>query len=242
MVKNKDFFYLQYDKINWTNQEKTKINYFLYKSLIKNIILKEKDGEIKLFDIGFGIGSFIKMLQKSLKRKYKKVVLEGCEPSKKNYEYAMKKVLRTKKRVQTKLYNTTFLKTKTNEKFDFISSIYTFTNFMSEELQETARKTYSMLNKGGKFILVVGNEPYLKEKLESKKDLFIEKNKINLGNKKYEETLFYSEIPKIGKVIDYNRNESFYVDLFEKEKFNLIQKSILNDHGFVATIFTFEKN
>ena len=99
-----------------------------------------------------------------------------------------------------------------------------------------------MLNKQGKFILVVGNEKYLKEKLKSKKDLFIEKNIINLGNKKYKETLFYSEIPKIGTIIDYHRNESFYTNLLKKEKIHLVQKRILNDKGLIATILIFEKN
>ena len=29
-MKNKEFFYLQYDKLAWENQEKTKINTLVY--------------------------------------------------------------------------------------------------------------------------------------------------------------------------------------------------------------------
>lgn len=62
MKKNRDFFYLQYNKIDWKNQEKTKINYFINEYIIDNIILKHQEESISLFDIGFGIGFFIKML------------------------------------------------------------------------------------------------------------------------------------------------------------------------------------
>ena len=53
-MKNKNFFYLQYDKINWPNQEKTKINSFVNNFIIQEIILKKKGDEIKIFDIGLG--------------------------------------------------------------------------------------------------------------------------------------------------------------------------------------------
>ena len=98
-----------------------------------------------------------------------------------------------------------------------------------------------MLDEKGKFILVVANEKFLEEKLKSKKDLFIEKNIINFNGKKYKEFLHYSEIPEIGKVIDYNREELFYLDLFKKHNFELIQKRDLNDNGFICTIFVFGK-
>ena len=99
-----------------------------------------------------------------------------------------------------------------------------------------------MLKEKGKFILVVADEKYLKNKLKSKKDLFIERNNIKLNNKNYQEILHYSEIPKIGTVIDYNREENYYLDLFKANKFKLIKKENFNDNGFIATIFTFEKN
>ncbi len=242
-MKNKDFFYLQYDKINWENQEKTEINSLVNKFIIKEIILKKKDKSTKIFDIGFGIGSFIKMLYHELIKSYKDIVIEGCEPSIKNYNYFVKKKP-TSIRDDTKLktYNKTFLKIQTEERFDFITAIYVFPHFGFDELEATAKKIYSMLNKEGKFILVVANEKYLKEKLRDKRDLFIEKNTIYLNGKNYEELLHYSDIPKIGKVIDYNREEKFYIDLFEKNKFKLNNKKDLNDGGFICTIFIFEKS
>ena len=98
-----------------------------------------------------------------------------------------------------------------------------------------------MLDKTGVFVLVVADEKYLKEKLRSKKDLFIEENTIDFGRKKYREVLHYSEIPEIGKVIDYNREEAFYVDLFKGNKFELESKNSLNDNGFICTVFVFKK-
>ena len=96
-------------------------------------------------------------------------------------------------------------------------------------------------NEDGRFILVVANEKYLNDKLRAKKDLFIEKSRVNFQNKKYEEVLHYSEIPQIGTVIDYNREEKLYIDLFKKNGFTLIKKKNLDDNGFICTIFVFAK-
>lgn len=240
-MKNKNFFYQQYNKINWENQEKTKINSFIYNFIIKEIILKKKGRNIKIFDIGFGIGFFIKMLYRSLNEAYEEIVFEGCEPSEKNYNYFTKKPLNFRKDARLRTYNRTFLNTQIDEKFDFVTAIYVFPHFVSEELEETAKKIYSMLEQNCKFILVVANETYLEEKLKSKKDLFIEKSIIEFDGKKYKEVLHYSDIPQIGKVIDYNREEQFYIDLFGKNGFGLIQKKDLDDKGFICTIFVFQK-
>lgn len=240
-MKNKNFFYQQYEKINWENQEKTKINSFVNNFIIQEIISKQKGSSIKVFDIGFGIGFFIKMLYKSLSPIYKNIVIEGCEPSAKNYNYFIKKPLNFRKGVQLKTHNNTFLNTKTDEKFDFITAIYVFPHFVSEELGETAKKINLMLKQSGKFILVVANETYIEEKLKSMKDLFIERNAVEFDGKKYKEVLHYSDIPKIGKLIDYNREEQFYPDLFKKYGFKLNQKKDLDDSGFICTVFVFQK-
>lgn len=241
-MKNKNFFYLQYDKINWENQEKTKINSTVNNYIIKKIILKKGDSDIKIFDIGFGIGFFLKRLYLQLVKKYKSISIEGCEPSIKNYEYFIKKKpLKVKGTTELKTYSKTFLEVRTDKKFDFITAIYVFPHFLLDNLEETARKIYTMLNENGKFILVVANERYIKEKLKTQKDLFIEKNIIEFNSKEYKEILHYSDIPKIGKVIDYNREESFYIDLFTKNNFRLVQRKDLNDAGFICTIFVFEK-
>lgn len=44
-MKNKDFFYLQYNKINWKNQTETKINSFI--------------NNISIFDNGFVCTLFV---------------------------------------------------------------------------------------------------------------------------------------------------------------------------------------
>ena len=98
-----------------------------------------------------------------------------------------------------------------------------------------------MLEQDGKFILVVANETYIEEKLKSLKDLFIERNTVELDGKKYREILHYSDIPKIGKLIDYNREEQFYPSLFKKYGLELNIKKDLNDSGFICTVFVFKK-
>lgn len=239
-MKNKEFFYLQYDKVNWQNQEKTKINSFVNDFIIQNIIAKKQGDDIKVFDIGFGIGFFLQMLQKNIAKIFKNIILEGCEPSRKNYEYCKSKPV-TLKNTKLKIFNTDFLHTNTDTKFDFITSIYVFPHFVSNELNEVAKKIKSMLNNEGQFILVVANEKYVEKKLSSKKDLFLEKNTIEFEGKKYKEVLHYSEIPHIGTIIDYNREEKFYLDLFKKNGFDLDLKKDLNDNGFICTIFVFSK-
>lgn len=239
-MKNKNFFYLQYDKINWANQENTKINSLVNNYIIKNIILKKKSPSIRVFDIGFGIGFFMNMLKKLLKPLDRNMVIEGCEPSKKNYEY-FKKHLDAKDGHVFKTYNSTFLNTRTKELFDFITAIYVFPHILIEDLEKTVQKINAMLKEGGKFVLVVANETYLKNKLRTMKDLFIEKNSVQFGGKKYDEVLHYSDIPEIGKVIDYNREEQFYIDIFKNNNFKLTKKMNLDDNGFVCTVFVFEK-
>lgn len=241
-MKNKNFFYLQYNKINWENQEKTKINSFVNNFIIKEIILKKKDPSIKIFDIGFGIGFFIKMLCLDLAKSYKNITIEGCDPSDKNYSYFIKNPIKIKKNIKLKTYNKTFQDVQTNEKFDFITAVYVFPHFGFDDLQKIAQKIYSMLDKKGRFILVVANEKYLEEKLKDKRDLSIENNIIEMDRKKYKELLHYSDVPKIGKIIDYNREEQLYLDLFEKNNFKLDKKRDLNDSGFICTVFVFEKN
>ena len=241
-MKNKNFFYQQYEKINWENQEKTKINSFVSNFIIKEIISKNKTSTIRVFDIGFGIGFFIKMLYHNLTKFYKDITLAGCEPSDKNYNYfAKKKPLIVRKDVKLKIYHNTFQDVQTNDSFDFITAIYVFPHFSSEDLEKVTQKIYTMLSEKGKFILVVANEKYLEEKLKDKRDLFIENNIIKIDYKEYKEVLHYSDIPQISKLIDYNREERYYLDLFEKEGFELIQKKYLDDSGFICTIFVFEK-
>ncbi len=235
-MKNKDFFYLQYNKINWKNQEKTKINSFINNYIIQNVISKYPGNNIAIFDIGFGIGFFFKMLLPFLQKKYKNIVLEGCEPSKVNYEYFEEYIGK-----EVKGFKKTFQTVKTDTKFDFITAIYVFPHFLSEDLEEIVKKIYLMLKTEGKFVLVLADDKYLKNKLTTEKDLYIEKYKITYNGKKYKEVLHYSDIPQIGKIIDYNREKTYYLDLFKNNKFRLDKKEILEDNGFVCTLFIFKK-
>lgn len=242
-MKNKDFFYLQYDKVCWKNQEKTKINFFINDYIIREIILKHKGNNISIFDIGFGIGYFFRMLLSKIKGKYKNIVIEGCEPSQVNYNYFLKK--RPKKLPAGVVINTfksTFQDFQTDNKFDFVTAIYVFSVFLLEDLDDVVRKIYSMLKNEGKFILVLAEEKYLENKLKIKKDLFIEKRNITYKGKKFKEFLHYSDIPKIGKIIDCNREEAFYIYLFQNNNFKLSKKENLEHNGFVFTLYVFEKN
>lgn len=242
IIKNKNFFYLQYNKINWKNQEKTKINAFISNYIIQNIILNSKDDSITIFDIGLGIGFFIKMLLNSLRGRYKKIIIEGCDPSKVNYGYFLTKKPKTLGcGIILNTQQKTFQDVETKTKFDFITAIYVFPHFLFEELETIIRKIFSMLKMKGKFILVLADEKYLEDKLKTEKDLFIETRDITYNGKKYKEILHYSDIPKIGKIIDYNREEKFYIDLFENNKFTLSHKENINDSGFICTLFVFEK-
>jgi len=241
-MKNKEFFYQQYEKINWENQEKTKINSFVNNLIIEDIILKKTSSNIKIFDIGLGIGFFIKRLYRRLGKSYKNITLSGCEPSDKNYDYFVKKKpINERKNVKLKFYKNTFQNVRVDEKFDFITAIYVFPHFSQEDLRDVVKKINLMLEDDGKFVLVVANEEYIKDKLRSKKDLFIENNIIEINGNKYKEVLHYSDIPKIGKIIDYNREEKYYIDLFRKNNLKLIQKKHFDDNGFICTIFVFEK-
>ena len=233
-MKNSDFFFQQYDKIDWTNQDKTHINESVNRFVIDEISSK-KDAPFKLFDIGSGIGFFIRML----KQKYADgIQIFGCEPSKKSYDYFIKKSLDMSNVV---IYPTSFQDFKTKDKFDFVTAIYVFPHFVEKDLVQVIKKIFGMLKLGGEFIIVVSNEEYLRKKLETKKDLFIEKNVVKYKNKEYKEYLHYVEIPEMGTVIDYDREEDYYRDLIEDNGLKLIKKDKIKSDEYVCTIFTFKK-
>jgi len=240
-MKNRDFFYLQYNKINWANQEKTHINERINKFVIDEIILKHTGEDISVFDIGFGIGFFLKELYGKLSGKFVHIILAGCEPSQTNYRHFADNLLQETSSLSFDISNETFENARPEARFDFITAIYVFPHFLATYLPSVVQKISSLLKEQGKFILVVANEKYLQEKLRSEKDLFIEKSMIEFNGKQYEEVLHYSDIPDIGKVIDYNREERFYLDLFQANAFILADKREVNDNGFLCSVFVFEK-
>lgn len=238
-MKNKKFFFLQYNKINWRNQEKTRINERINEHIVDNVLSKHDDSSLSLYDIGFGIGFFFKIITEKLEDKFSSLILSGCEPSRDNFEYFNDSNFQNKHHLDVE--ESPFLNANIQNQYDFASAIYVFPHFTSDDLEDVVQKIYSILKPKGKFILVVANEEYIKNKLDKEKDLFIETNVLQLNGKEYEETLHYSEIPEIGKLIDYNREEDFYIDLFNENGFELSTKETFDDNGFLATLFVFEK-
>lgn len=240
-MKNRDFFHLQYNKINWANQEKTRINQRINEYLIDEIISKHANKEIAVFDIGFGVGFFIRMLHQKLRGKFELIILAGCEPSRVNYQYFANNLPEETNGISLQIFKETFENVQSGGQFDFITAIYVFPHFLAAHLPSIVQKIASLLKEHGRFILVVANEKYLKEKLSTEKDLFIEKSKVEFNGRQYEEVLHYSDIPDIGKVIDINREERFYTDLFEANSFVLADKKEVDDNGFLCNVFVFEK-
>lgn len=241
-MKNKKFFYQQYDTIEWKNQEKTKLNAFINDYLADRIVSEVKSSRIRLFDIGFGIGFFFRQILPKLQAMFSDIELAGCEPSVKNFtHFSESGVSSTSKKVSLNMINSPFLESETKGKFDVVTAIYVFPHIISDEVDAVAKRIHDMLDDRGRFFLVLANGDYLKEKLATQRDLFIEENVIEYRGKQYKEFLHYSNIPEIGKVIDYNRDEAFYEDVFTSNGFTVADKAILNDYGFVCTVFTFQK-
>lgn len=241
-MKNRHFFYLQYNKIDWKNQLNTKINSYIYRQIIEDVLLKYRGDSISVFDLGFGIGFFLNMLIRALPARFSKVILSGCEPSTVNFENRLPlERLAKLKGVKVSLHRSMFQQLQTKDKFDFLVSTYVFPSFILDDLNDVTARAYKMIKPGGKFILVVANEKYLEEKIRLEKDLSIEVQEAKLNGKRYKEILNYAEIPKIGKVVDYNREERLYYDLFKKHGFRLSKRSVLNDHGFICTMLIFSK-
>ena len=234
-MKNRDFFYQQYDKINWANQDKTNLNIAVYKFVIDEIVSKSKR-PFTLFEIGSGIGFFIKMLKE---RFGNEITIEGCEPSQKSYDHFAKN---DEGKESATIYRNTFQELDISKTFDFITAVYVFPHFIEADLGAIARKIVAMLNPNGKLVIVVSNEEYLRKKLETKKDLFIEQNAIEFKGKKYKEYLHYVEIPDMGTVIDYDREEDYYKDILEDAGLKLIEKKNITSDEYVCTIFSFEKD
>ena len=176
--------------------EKTKVNFEIFKA-IGRYIKSQHRGPLAIFDIGCGIGSLFDLLTHEL-RKQNDVIFEGCEPSAVNYGYFLKKAQSTfKKSTKITVKNTDFLSVITKTKFDFITAVYVFPHFIAEQLPMTARKIHTMLKSHGRFLLVVANESYLRNRLQSEKKIFIEKNTLLFHKRKFEEWMHYSDIRQL---------------------------------------------
>jgi cyclopropane fatty-acyl-phospholipid synthase-like methyltransferase len=149
--------------------------------------------------MGFGVGFFISMLYRSLSA-HRNITIEGCEPAEKNYHF-YKTPVKLRPGIKIKTYNKTFLATNTTQKFNFITAIYVFPHFVSEDLEATVQKINLLLKQNGKFILVVANEAYLKEKLRSTKDLFIEKTALIIMAKNTMKSCTIPTFRKLAKIL-----------------------------------------
>ena len=236
-----EYKYNQYNEIDWTNQDKTLINSLVNQYIIDEILSQKSGDSVKIFDMGFGIGLFFEMLNKHLPLKYKNILIEGCEPSEKNYKYFINMKSNLFKDVNIKTYYSTFLETVPDEKFDFISAIYVFPHISSEELNHTAYKINQLLEQDGKFILVVANEEYLQDRWNSDESTIIERKVFHYKGKDYHEVLHYSDLPEIGRLVDLNRGDDLYIQILADNDFQLESKEVLNDNGFLCSVYILKK-
>jgi 2-polyprenyl-3-methyl-5-hydroxy-6-metoxy-1,4-benzoquinol methylase len=241
-LSDKAFLYQQYNELDWPQQEKTNMNGFINAFIINQIIFAKQSLKIKIFDIGFGIGAFIRMMIEKTKENTE-LFIEGCEPSEKNYHYFSNALLPLRAGIRLKIHPNTFLQTQTEERFDFITAIYVFPHIVKEELSVTAKKIHAILEPGGSFIMVVANEKYLKEKIHTGRSAYtlLQQTQIEYDGKKYVEYLHYTDLPGIGRILDYSREENFYIDVFRKNGLCLVQKNDLEDSGYVCSVFEFRK-
>jgi len=241
-LSDKVFLYQQYNELDWPQQEKTNMNGFINAFIIDQIIFAKQTLKIKIFDIGFGIGAFIRMMIEKTKENTE-LFIEGCEPSEKNYHYFSNTALPLRTGIRLKTHPDTFLETQTEEKFDFITAIYVFPHIPAEDMKGTMKKIHSMLVTDGQFIMVVVNEQYLKEQLKSNTEVFtfLKKTEISCNGKTYPEYVHYTDLPGIGRILDYSREENYYIDLFRKNGLCLVQKNELEDSGYVCSVLVFRK-
>lgn len=241
-MPDNDFLYLQYNELNWPYQAQTNMNGFINEYIIDEVISAGQLSEIKVFDIGFGIGAFIRTLIEKINQQTI-LIIEGCEPSQKNYSYFLNNFPVLRDGISLKTHPKTFLQTQTKKRFDFITAVYVFPHIPRDELTGTAKKIHSMLVPGGRFIMVVMNEHYLKARLESNEEVFslLKKSEFDFGGKKYTEYLHYSDLPGIGRIMDYSRDENFYLNLFIGNGLNLFLRKDLEDSGYICSVYVFQR-
>lgn len=241
LLINGDFAYKQYERLSWENQDKTGTNSLIIEDIVRNIVSKKAGEEINIFDMGFGVGSFLKKASDRLSRHFKSIRIRGCEPCVKHYEYFKNLNFRPAANVKIETENSAFENIEINEKYDWLTAIYVFPHIHFEKMEATAQKISGALRDDGRLALVVANENYIRNKIKANSDLLIDKKSIEYNGKLYDEYLHYSELPDIGAIIDYNRDERLYADIFSAAGLELSAKIEINENGFISTIFEFLK-
>lgn len=239
-MKERNIFYSQYDNIDWINQEKTKINSVVHDYIISKIFDNIRKDDVRIFDIGFGIGLFLEKLSERLAGCFDKIIIDGCEPSSRNYRYYKSRKIRNKSNINN-TFNKTFLETSIDRKYDCVTAVYVFPNIVRDELEKTADKIYSILDNGGFFFLVTASEEYMKSVLDMCSNLIVSKERFEFDGSFYNEILHYTDIPEIGRILDLKRAEKFYQKLFIRCGLDLVLKKYLYDSGFIGTVHMFRK-
>ncbi|MFA5211397.1 MAG: methyltransferase domain-containing protein [Patescibacteria group bacterium] len=241
-MKDGNFFYEQYNKLNWIKQKNNKINYSVMDFIIDNIFLKDKIENIKIFDIGFGTGNFFEKIENKINNFSKKNIIAGCEPAIKNYKFVKNKITKFKN-IKLKISNKSFLETSFKNKFNYIAAIYVFPHFVVKDFSKIIKKIKIMLEKKGKFILVISKDLDLKnnEIVNDKKYNFINQEDFVFKGKKYKQFLHTTKIKNVGNIAGYRRSEQFYIDLFLKNDFSLIEKKYIKNNEFNSAVLVFSR-
>lgn len=239
-MQNHDFSYRQYDRLHWQQQAQTQINTSLHDYIIREIIAGHPGDEIRVFDLGFGIGLLFERLNALLQGNYSRICMEGCEPSVRNYA-GFQSGNAGKGAATIRTENLPFLQYQTESRFDFITAVYVFTHLPSDELEAVAEKISRMLDNNGQFILVVASEKFLEEQMDKGNYRLIEKSSMEFNGKQYWQTLHYSDVPQIGSIIDNSRSEQLYQDLFAKYGMHLRSRREMTDQGFRCSVAVYGK-
>jgi ubiquinone/menaquinone biosynthesis C-methylase UbiE len=241
-MKNDNFLSFQYEELDWFKQEEAKINVNINRYIIEEIILRKKSKSINLFDMGFGVGFFIKMFYKKVQDIYDRIIIEGCEPSEKSFSKFKKSEVEIKNGHYLNLNKSFFLDLKIeDDKFDVLTSIYIFNCLKFGELEKTFEKIANILKSGGLFFLVVSSDNCFLERVRKDKSLIIKKDILEFGGSKYKEITHYTDLEGLGRIVDCNRETSLYIDLAKKYNLSLLEKKEVFDNDLISSVLIFEK-
>ncbi len=233
-------FYQQYDAVEWSAQMGTHLNRKIYERIIAHI-KKNPSTELSLFDMGFGVGYFLSMLYDAFKDKYNHLLLAGCEPARKSYDYFVTHAPPASEN-KLSLSNDAFLEVHNEQKFDFVTAIYVLPNFSEELMPSVVRKICSLLKSEGEFIFATTQFQFIEQAISRHPSRVLKDAHFEYNGSLYRETLHWTELPGVGRIKDYNRERRYYLDLFKNGDFDLLQIEEFESDGFPTEIYYFQKN
>lgn len=232
--------YEQYNAIEWKNQITTRLNEPVNMFIIeKYLTISDKD-ELRIFDIGFGVGFLFTMVTEKLSSVYNKIYLDGCEPASKSFQYFTEHTPRYEN-VEFGVVNSPFLTFDTNNAYDVITAVFVLPHIDIHDLVLVASKISTMLNAEGKCIIVIANELQWKQRVHQHEYELLDLEEVELFGRKYKQVLNKTSLPQIGVVTDYNRDEKLYIDMFENQGLILKARTDLEDQGFISTVLVFQR-